>query len=152
VGNFHGQEAQVPGHGNEEQRDGKYQAHDQLALLGVDLFLASCRLDIFVFSTRFQRLEARRSNRAAKVRLADQGGDVAHARLLCGEAHLRLQHALERGQRFLQPPRVVVIAHAADQQVGFPRGDPVPGAFYTPDQVLQPGNGRVELDHGPLRR
>ena len=150
MGDLHGEEAQIAGHGDDKQRDGENQADDQVALLLVDFFLAGQRLGVFRVAARFEHFKPGGGDCAAQIGLADQGGDIANLSAFGGVADLRLAHAFHRGEGFFQAAGVVVVAHALDDQIGFAFGDPVPGALHAADQIIQGGSQRIKFDGRPF--
>ncbi|OQB02697.1 MAG: hypothetical protein BWY25_00410 [Chloroflexi bacterium ADurb.Bin222] len=148
----HAEQAQVARHREEEQWHRKDQADDEHPLLTGDFISAGFGFGVLGLAAEFQRLEAGLRHGFAELRLADEGGHVAHAGLFCRQRDLRFQHALELEQSFFEPPGVVSIGKPLDAELGLTGSDAVAGALDACGEGGEVHQRRVEDHCRALRR
>ena len=107
---------------------------------------------VFRFAAEFQGFKSSGRNRAAHLRLRDDGRHIFHARFFGGESHLRFEHAFEFGKRLLQTARVVVIREALDDEVRFACGNAISRALDARDHLVEAEFGGIKIHRGALRR
>ena len=115
-----------------------------------DLFHSGSPFCVLALAGGFHRLQPRGRHCPAQVRLAEQGRDIAHPRPLRGVIDLHGLDPLQRVQGLFQPASVIIVAHAADDQIGLAGGDIVTRLPHPSDQAIEIRQARVEFDRGAL--
>ena len=141
----------VPRHGQKEQWNSEKQAHDEQTPLTRDFLLPRDLLGVLGAGPGLDCLEPCRVHYLPEIGLADEGGDILDAGGLGREVYGCLRHAFERGQRLLQPARVVVVGHAADGEDALAHRHGVARPLHARDDVFQSKFGGVKFHRRPFR-